>query len=264
MLPAGKRNSSDTTNSYGPVARLQFTGLANHSGQVLDGYTYGYNQIGERTNIVRNYGLMTSSANAGYDAIGELTSWSAREASGAPRLNEQLGYAYDAAGNLQQRTNNALVQSFSVDGANELTNIVRSGLLTVSGNTPLPASSVTVNGQPALTYADFTFASANGFVLANGQNTFTNLASNYNGTAGLTNTLTVNLPGKVNLQYDANGNLLADGLRNFAYDDENQLTSVWVTNGWREDFFLLVNRVLAMENVRGLLCITDNACMRVR
>src|SRR6185312_3249175 len=32
------------------------------------------------------------------------------------------------------------------------------------------------------------------------------------------------------------GNLLSDGQQNFAYDDENQLTSVWKTNVWRNDF----------------------------
>jgi RHS repeat-associated protein len=35
----------------------------------------------------------------------------------------------------------------------------------------------------------------------------------------------------VNFAYDQNGNLTADGRRTFAYDDENQLTSVIVTNG---------------------------------
>ena len=37
--------------------------------------------------------------------------------------------------------------------------------------------------------------------------------------------------------YDLNGNLLSDGQRSFAYDDENQLISVWKTNDWRSDFF---------------------------
>jgi RHS repeat-associated protein len=36
--------------------------------------------------------------------------------------------------------------------------------------------------------------------------------------------------------YDQNGNLLSDGTRSFTYDDENQLTNVWVTNAWRSDF----------------------------
>ncbi len=50
-----------------------------------------------------------------------------------PRLQEQFGYAYDAAGNLNRRTNNALVQTFGVNTLNELTNATRSGTLTVAG-----------------------------------------------------------------------------------------------------------------------------------
>jgi RHS repeat-associated protein len=235
-------NSAYITNSYDNVSRLQSTALANSSGHVLDGYTYGYDRLGQRTNIVRDYGLMNSTANAGYDAIGELTSWTAKEANGTARLNEQLGYIYDAAGNLKQRTNNALVQSFIVDAVNELTNITRMGTLTVSGNTPLPASSVTVNGQPALTYADFTFASSNGFTLNDGQNNFTNVASNYYGTASVTNSLTVNLPQSVTMQFDANGNLTNLGGASsasptiYAYDAENQLTNVTMAGQWREDY----------------------------
>jgi hypothetical protein len=80
-----------------------------------------------------------------------------------------------------------------------------------------------VNGQPALTYADFTFASGNGFTLADGQNSFTNIAANYYGTGSATNNLTVNLPANATLKYDANGNLTNDGMRSFSYDAENQL-----------------------------------------
>jgi hypothetical protein len=106
----------------------------------------------------------------------------------------------------------------------------------VSGNTPLPASSVTVNGQPALTYTDFTFASSNGFELADGLNIFTNIANNYNGSVSATNTTVSYLPASVSLSYDANGNLTDDGMRNFAYDDENELVSVWVANVWSNSF----------------------------
>jgi RHS repeat-associated protein len=229
-------NGAYITNSYDNVSRLQSTALANSLDHVLDGYTYTDNQLGQRTNIVRNYGLMNSSASAGYDAIGQLTSWTAKESNGVARLNEQLGYAYDAAGNLIQRTNNTLIQTFNVDAVNELTNITRAGTLTVSGNTPMPANSVTVNGQPALTYADFTFASGNGFTLANGQNSFTNIAMNYNGTATVTNTITANLPAAVTMQLDANGNLTNDGTRSFNYDVENQLTNVMVAGQWQRSF----------------------------
>jgi hypothetical protein len=36
------------------------------------------------------------------------------------RLREQFGYAYDKGWNLSQRTNNSLIQSFSVNNLNEL------------------------------------------------------------------------------------------------------------------------------------------------
>ena len=38
----------------------------------------------------------------------------------ASRLNEQFGYAYDKAWNLNQRTNNAMVETFNVNNLNEL------------------------------------------------------------------------------------------------------------------------------------------------
>src|SRR5262249_9334301 len=46
-----------------------------------------------------------------------------------------------------------------------------------------------------------------------------------------TNVVGLNLPTAVNYTYDANGNLNGDGRRMFAYDQENQLTSITVTNG---------------------------------
>jgi RHS repeat-associated protein len=51
-----------------------------------------------------------------------------------------------------------------------------------------------------------------------------------------TNTVTAYLPASASYTYDLNGNLLSDGRRNFAYDDENQLISVWVANGWSNSF----------------------------
>ena len=148
------------------------------------------------------------------------------ETNGTSRLNEQLTYGYDAAGNLENRTNNVLAQTFNVDALNQLTTVTRTGTLTVSGVTPAPATNVTVNGGEAQTYGDFTFAKS-GFTLANGSNSFTNVAQNMYGIT-VTNTLTLNLPTTNVFQYDGNGNLTSDGLRTFVYDGENQLTNVHV------------------------------------
>jgi RHS repeat-associated protein len=64
---------------------------------------------------------------------------------------------------------------------------------------------------------------------------FTASASDGHGRTS-SDSVTVTLSNSVSFVYDGNGNLLSDGQRNFAYDDENQLISVWVTNVWRSDF----------------------------
>jgi RHS repeat-associated protein len=217
------------------LARLDYTALVNHWGHVLDGYGYGYDFLGLRTNITRDLGLTNSSVAVGYDSVGQLTSWQAREGlTNAVRLNEQNGWAYDAAGNLRYRTNGGLLQTFTTDPVNQLTNVTRNSTMTVSGVTPAPASSVTVNGQPAQTYGDFTFARTN-VTLSNGDNTFSIAAHSPTGT-NTTNNLTVNLPGAVTLLYDANGNLTSDGARSFAYDAENQLTNIAFGSAWKTEF----------------------------
>jgi len=226
-------NGAYITNSFDSLARLKETDLNNYWGHTLDEYAYQFDPLGLRTNIVRNLGLTSSSVSVGFDNIGQITSWLAQE-SGMPRLNEQLGFGFDAAHNLHSRTSGALSQIFNTDAANELTSVTRTGTFTVSGATPAPASSVTVNGQAAQTYGDFTFAATN-LSLANGQNTFTNIAVNAYG-VHVTNTLAVNLPTNVTLGFDNNGNLTNDGIKSFSYDAENQLTNIMVAGQWRSDF----------------------------
>jgi RHS repeat-associated protein len=227
-------NGASIANSYDSLARLTQTTLANHWGHVLDGYTYAVDPLGLRTNILRNLGLTSSSVGVRYDNIGQLIGWLAKETNGVSRFNEQLGFEFDAADNLHFRTNGALSQTFTVDDANELTNVSRIGAFTFSGATPAPATIVTVNGQTAQTYGDFTFAATN-LSLFNGNNNFTSIARNVYG-ATATNTITVNLPSPVTLLYDNNGNLTNDGARTFGYDAENQLTNVFMPGQWRSDF----------------------------
>lgn len=163
----------------------------------------------------------------------------------SPRLQEQFGYAYDKAWNLNERTNNALVQSFAVNDVNELSSASQTGTLTVagattevSGNAPYynypGVTGVTVNGQSANVYEDGSFA-ADGFTPANGQNTYTAIAQD-NLSRVSTNSVTVNVVGNASYTYDSNGNLTSDGARNFAYNDENQLIAVWVANTWSNSF----------------------------
>ena len=62
-----------------------------------------------------------------------------------------------------------------------------------------------------------------------GTNTFTAIARDAYGRLD-TNTVTSFLPASANCQYDANGNPISDARRSFAFDDENQLVCVIVTN----------------------------------
>jgi RHS repeat-associated protein len=227
-------NGASILNQYDTLSRLTSTALLNYWGHALDGYVYGLDALGLRTNVTRQLGLTTNIITASYDGIGELSSWTAKESSGTPRQNEQLGYGYDAGNNLYLRTNNALVQTFTVNSLNQLNNVTRTGTLTVSGALPAPASSVTVNSAAAQTNGDFTFANTNN-TLASGTNTFTIIAKNVYG-AAVTNTLVVNLPSSNSFQYDANGNLTNDGTRSFTYDSENRLTNVAVAGQYQTAF----------------------------
>ncbi len=197
----------------------------------LDAYAYGYNLANQRTNVVRTAG---DYVNYTYDNMGQLKAAIGKEAGGVTnRWQEQFGYAYDAAGNLNFRTNNALVQTFNVNSLNELTTTTNAGRLTVAGTTTSPATNVTVNTSNAVIYADVTFASTNQ-PWVNGNNTFTAIAKDAYGRRD-TNSITVLQATNV-YAYDLNGNLLYDGRRAFAYDDENQLIRVTVTNGWKSEY----------------------------
>jgi RHS repeat-associated protein len=225
-------NGADITNAFDSVARLLSTKLVNSSSAVLDSYTYFYNPAAQRTSVTRTAGDAVSYT---YDTDGELKTAIGKETSGTTnRWQEQFGYAYDGAGNLYQRTNNTLLQTFSVNNLNELATLTNAGQLTVAGSTTSPATNVTVNSLASILYADTTFASTNQS-LVSGNNTYTAIAKDVYGRSS-TNSVTVTLQTTNDFNYDLNGNLLSDGTRNFVYDDENELISVWVANTWSNNF----------------------------
>ena len=114
---------------------------------ILNAESYGYdlgNEPTQQTFTVGNY------VNYTCDNLGQPRTATGQEAGGTPsRLHEQMGYGYGAGHNLNWRTNNALVESFTVNSQNEVTNVARAGTLTVAGTTTIPATSVTVNGLAA-------------------------------------------------------------------------------------------------------------------
>ncbi len=173
--------------------------------------------------------------NYSYDNIGQLLGARGFESNGTTRAMEQLGYSYDGARNLSWRTNNALTESITVDSLNQLQSASSTGMLTVSGTTTSPATNVTVWGTSLSSASATIYASDNSWARTNV--TLPNGSATYNASAldtfgrTDTNTVSVNLPNALTFQYDANGNLTNDGFRSFAYDDENELISMVVTNG---------------------------------
>jgi RHS repeat-associated protein len=232
-------NGSSITNTFDSVARMTSTVLENSGNTTLNSHTYSYNVGNQRTRQTRTDG---SYVDYTYDNAGELKSAIGKESGGSSRAHEAFGYAYDPAGNLNYRTNNALIQTFSVDSLNQLTSGSRSGTLTVAGTVGTPGTNVTSvtvadNGNSpasATVYGDKTFARS-GITVLNGNNTFVAVAQDAYGRSD-TNSVTVNLPSTPSYTYDSNGNLTSDGLRSFTYDDENQLITVSVSGSWYSSF----------------------------
>ncbi len=167
-------------------------------------------------------------------------------------MQEQFGYAYDAAWNLSRRTNNALVQSFGVNTLNELTNGTRTGTLTVAGLASEPTvngtygnpgvtgvTGVTVSGTGlgsgvAILYADGSWARTNA-APGSSSSSYTATATDSRGRTA-SDSVSLYLPATNTLAYDGNGNLTNDGWRVFQYDYENQLTNVAGSSFWRSEF----------------------------
>src|SRR5213592_2621128 len=105
-------NSSYVTNIYDNVARLTGTYLDNSSNTILDKSEYLYNAANQRTRLTRTDASYYTNT---YDTIGQLK-WA-----DSTVASEDRGYLYDAAWNLNVRTNNGLTSAFNLDSKNQLT-----------------------------------------------------------------------------------------------------------------------------------------------
>ena len=105
-------NGSYITNTYDPVARLRTTLLNNSGGTTLDAAEYGYDLAGQRTTYTNAGGTYVHYS---YDNIGQL------KVATSSSATEDRGYVYDAAWNLNWRTNDGVASEFTVNGLNELT-----------------------------------------------------------------------------------------------------------------------------------------------
>ena len=103
-------NTSYITNAYDNMARMRFTRLNNSGNTTLDKAEYGYNAGNQRHTMTNSVNWSTNR----YDNIGQLTVVDNSTAA------EDRGYKYDTAWNLNYRTNNGTLETFTVDGKNQL------------------------------------------------------------------------------------------------------------------------------------------------
>src|SRR5881396_231235 len=141
-------NSSYITNTYDSVARLTGTYLDNSANTLLDKTEYLYNAGNQRIRLTRTDASYYTN---NYDNIGQLK-WA-----DSTVASEDRGYLYDAAWNLNVRTNNGATTAFSVDAKNQLSSVGGSsctydsnGNLTFSGPN---AVSCTYDAENQLTSA---------------------------------------------------------------------------------------------------------------
>ena len=105
-------NTSKITNAYDNVARLTGTYLISSGRSVLNMHEYLYNPGNQRIRHTRTDGSYYTN---NYDNIGQLV-WADSTVAA-----EDRGYLYDAAWNLNHRTNNGVSTTFTVDSKNQLT-----------------------------------------------------------------------------------------------------------------------------------------------
>jgi RHS repeat-associated protein len=111
-------NSSRITNAYDSVARLAGTWLKTSANATLNYHGYANNQGGQRSQQTRTD---LSYVDYLYDNDGQLASASGHNSDGTLISTEQKGYTYDAAWNLQYRTNNGTVSELTLNNLNQIT-----------------------------------------------------------------------------------------------------------------------------------------------
>ena len=142
LLPGG----AYITNVYDGNARLLGTWLKTSGNTILDASVYGYNAGNQRT---ANTNATGTNILYKYDRIGQL------KLADSSDNTEDRGYNYDAAWNLNQRTNAGTLQTFTVDGKNQLT-YTPTGSVGYDGNGNMTYLPPATNGysasSPTLTY----------------------------------------------------------------------------------------------------------------
>jgi len=249
---------SGTAFSYTYLANTgRVSSVTNPNGQSTV-YTYqdssstGEPRLSEIKNL-NSSSAVISKFDYGYDAQGQITSWTQQTDSNDPQqwamqydnggrllgvnitdtttsaLLHQYAYAYDPAGNRTTEQIDGNVTSSSYNNLNQLTGQSPGGAMIFSG-TVSKYSTITVGGNPASLDASNNFRGA--ATVTTGTNDVPIIATDVDGNVA-TNTYQVVVPSgsSPSYTYDYNGNLLTDGVRTFSWDAKNELISIAYSAG---------------------------------
>ena len=186
-------------------------------------FDYAYSPTGMITDWSTTAGASAAVENGmRYDAADRLLDVT-RTQSAAP-LN-QFAYRYDAANNRTSERVDSTLTTATHNSTNEIVSLTGGGSLGISGTTDEEAD-VTVDAQPAATsQAGRSFQ--RDVAVSSGVNTVNVTATDPSGNATSQNyEITVSPGVGQSFSHDANGNLLSDGTRSYAWDAENRLVTI--------------------------------------
>jgi RHS repeat-associated protein len=221
--------------TYDAQSRIQTVTNTPASG-TPQSYGYTYNNLNQRTRITREDGSYWSYV---YNDRGEVVSGKKFWSDNTPVAGQQFEYGYDNIGNRQSSKsggdatgNNLRQSSYVADGLNQLSQRTVPGAIDIVGTSDA-AATVTVNNQPTYRrgsyfHASVTIDNSTGPAVSPVEVVGVRGNTGPNGEDAVEQRSgSIALPPSVeSYTYDADGNILTDGLWQYTWDAENRLTSV--------------------------------------
>ncbi len=159
----------------------------------------------------------------GYDRVDQLTSAVLQTTDPTPTVLKRYGYVYDLLGNRTAYQEDDAVTASAFNSRNQLVSSQPGGALLFRGATDEPAM-VTVDGVPAVTAADDSFAGHAG--VAEGTDTVEIQATDPSGNVRTATYQVSQIGPSTSYTYDANGNLTSDAARTYEWDAADRLVRV--------------------------------------
>jgi RHS repeat-associated protein len=239
--------------------RLQTINNLNFDGStIISRFDYGYNAAGEITSWSQQRGNNSATANVhsfDYDLASQLQGDSVTLGGTGGTLQHQYAYRYDASGNRTSEQIDASVNQASHNNLNQLTGRSGGGQMAFEGNLSEPGT-VTISGSAAQVDGSNHFKGT--AAVTTGANSIPLVATDINGNV-TSKTISVTVSGSASqgFSYDLNGNMTEDGStggNTYEWDAANRLVAInYMGTSKRTEFLYdgLSRRVRITERNNG-------------